>query len=145
MEFQLRQANKDDWDFIWSLRVVTMKDMIAQSYGWDENIQRSYAQESLTGKLILVYGVAVGVITLSDWGEQLHLTWLAIVPQMQRQGLGSNLIQYCQQQAIKLGKPLTLQVLRNNPAVSLYRRFGFEISEQNTSDKLLMQWNPKSS
>lgn len=145
MEFQLRQANQDDWDFIWSLRVVTMKDMIAQSYGWDENIQRSYAQESLTGKLILVHGVAVGVITLSDWGEQLHLTWLAIVPQMQRQGLGSNLIQYSQQQATKLGKPLTLQVLRNNPAVSLYRRFGFEISEQNTSDKLLMQWNPKSS
>ncbi|MBE9007926.1 GNAT family N-acetyltransferase [Fortiea sp. LEGE XX443] len=81
-----------------------MKDMIGQSYGWDEDIQRSYARESLTGKLVLVHGVAVGVITLSDWGEQLHLSWLAIVPEMQRQGLGGNLIQYCKQQATKLYK-----------------------------------------
>jgi hypothetical protein len=32
---------QQDWDFIWSLRIATMKDVIAGSYGWDEETQRT--------------------------------------------------------------------------------------------------------
>lgn len=140
MEFHLAKANKQDWNFIWSLRVATMKAMTTQSYGWDETTQRSYAEESLSGEIVIVEDEPVGVITLSDWGDQLHLTWIAILPRIQGKGLGTQLIQYCQQKAISKQKPLTLQVLRNNPAISLYKRCGFELCNGNDTYKLRMVW-----
>lgn len=142
MEFQLRKANQDDSDLLWSLRVVTMKDLITEAYGWDEGLQYMISQESLKGKIVLVNAEAVGVLTLSDWDDQLHLTWLAILPIYQHQGLGTRLINYCQQQAVRVAKPLTLQVLRNNSAILLYQRCGFEIYDQSDAYKLRMRWRP---
>ncbi|MGE3440496.1 MAG: hypothetical protein AB7O81_33090 [Blastocatellales bacterium] len=46
-----------------------------------------------------------------------------------------------ERQALEAGKPLTLQVLRNNPAVSLYKRHGFKVFAQNGPYKLLMRWD----
>jgi ribosomal protein S18 acetylase RimI-like enzyme len=140
MTFRLRKADGTDLDFIWRLRIATMKEAISQSYGWDEETQRGYAAESLRGEIVLIDERPVGVLTLTDWGDQMHLVWMAILPEMQRQGLGSALLEYCQRQALEAGKPLTLQVLRNNPAVSLYKRYGFEVYAQNGPHELFMRW-----
>jgi len=119
-----------------------MKRAIRQSYGWDEQTQRGYAAESLRGEIVLVDEAPAGVLTLADWGDQMHLVWMAIQPGIQRQGLGGTLIEHCQRMARAAGKPLTLQVLRNNPAVSLYTRHGFEVYGQHGPHKLLMRWLP---
>ncbi|MEO0375232.1 MAG: GNAT family N-acetyltransferase [Cyanobacteria bacterium P01_A01_bin.17] len=142
MEYRLRKAAKEDWSFIWSLRVTTMKDQINDTYGWEENTQKSYAQESLHGEIVLIDEMPVGVTTLADWGDQLHLVWIAILPARQGLGLGKALVKYCQQQASARNKPLSLQVLRNNPALWLYEKQGFEIYDQNGPYKLLMRWQP---
>ena len=127
-------------EFIWRLRIATMREAISQSYGWDEETQRGYAAESLRGEIVLIGERPVGVLTLADWGDLMHLVWMAILPEVQRRGLGSCLIEHCQHRAIEAGKPLTLQVLRNNPAASLYERYGFEVYDQNGPHKLLMHW-----
>jgi hypothetical protein len=36
----------------------------------------------------------VGVLTLADWGDEMHLVWMAILPEMQRQGLGGASIEH---------------------------------------------------
>ncbi len=143
MKFYLRKVEKQDWNFVWALRVETMKEMIVSSYGWEEKTQRSYAEESLSGQIVIVNDKPVGVITLLDWGDQLHLTWIAIIPEIQKKGIGTKLIQYCQLQAIKMQKPLTLQVLSNNQAIFLYQRCGFKIYDKNGPYKLMMQWFPE--
>jgi hypothetical protein len=56
VEFQLRKATAADWDFIWELRVRTMKRVISESHGWDVDMQRTYAAESLNGQIVLVGG-----------------------------------------------------------------------------------------
>ncbi len=141
MKFELRKVEKQDWDFIWTLRVETMKEKIANSYGWDEETQRRYAEESYDrGQIVLVDNKPIGVVTLSNWGDQLHLTWIAIAPEFQRQGIGTKLIEYCQQEAIKMQKPLTLQVLSNNQVISLYKRCGFKKISENSSGKFMMRW-----
>ena len=140
MEFRLRPAEPSDLDFIWRLRQVTMRPVIEASYGWDEATQRGYAQESLLGTIVLVGDEPAGVMTLADWGDQLHLVWMAVAPHAQRRGLGSALIEYCQRRARELSKPLTLQVLQNNPAVKLYERYGFEVYDRSGPHRLLMRW-----
>jgi hypothetical protein len=76
MDFRLRPAKPSDREFIWRLRVATMKDMIEAAYGWDEATQRAYADESLGGMIVLVGEEPVGVLTLADWGDQLHVVWM---------------------------------------------------------------------
>jgi ribosomal protein S18 acetylase RimI-like enzyme len=95
--------------------------------------------------IVLVGEEPVGVLTLADWGDQLHLVWMAIQSEVQGRGLGGALLEHCQQQALQAGKPLTLQVLQGNPAVALYKRCGFEVYERNGPHRLLMRWRPENS
>jgi ribosomal protein S18 acetylase RimI-like enzyme len=118
-----------------------MKAVISVAYGWDEEAQRGIAAESLAGQIVLVDEKPVGVLTLLDWGDQLHLSWIAVLPEMQGQGLGAELLKHCRRRAIEAGKPITLQVLRNNPAIRLYERFGFKTYAYDGQHKVLMRWN----
>ena len=141
-EFTLRQAIAADLNFIWQLRLTTMKNIISASYGWDESTQRQYAAESLQGNIVLVEGDRAGVITLSDWQDQLHLTFMSLLPQYQGLGLGSRLIEYAKKRAVNQNRPLTLQVLKIHPARLFYERHGFKVYERNGTHKLLMRWKP---
>jgi GNAT superfamily N-acetyltransferase len=85
------------------------------------------------------------VVTMADWGDQLHVVWMAIEPEMQGHGLGRSLVEHCQRQALQAGKPLTLQVLQGNLAAAVYKRCGFEVYERNGPHKLLMRWSPEGS
>ncbi|RPH48823.1 MAG: GNAT family N-acetyltransferase [Planctomycetota bacterium] len=120
MDFRLRPAEPSDLEFIWHLRVATMRHMIEEAYGWDEATERAYAAESLGGMIVLVGEKPVGVVTLADWGDQLHVVWMAIASEVQGRGLGRALVESCQRQAQQARKPLTLQVLQGNPAVAMY-------------------------
>lgn len=142
MDFQLREAEESDLDFIWQVRIVTMKDLIDRTYGWNEKVQLGYAKESLKGSIVLVDETPVGVVTLYDWGTQLHLVWLAIRPEYQRRGLATELIRHLQNRAASAGRPLTLQVLRDNPAVTLFEKMGFVVYSTE-ADRLLMRWSPE--
>jgi ribosomal protein S18 acetylase RimI-like enzyme len=142
MDFRLRRVEPSDLDFIWRLRVATMKHMIEEAYGWDEGTQRAYAEESLGGMIVSVGEKPVGVLTLADWGDQLHLVWMAIAAEVHGLGLGRALVEYCQRRAREVRKPLTLQVLQDNPAMAMYKRFGFEVYGRNGPHKVLMRWRP---
>lgn len=142
LKFSLRPAIASDFDFIWQLRIITLQEVISQSYGWDEHTQRSYAAESLAGNIVLVEGNKVGVITISDWSDQLHLAFIALLPRYRGRGLGSQLIEYAQNRAKLEHKPLSLQVLKNNPARLFYEKHGFKAGDRNGAEKLLMQWQP---
>lgn len=69
-EFTLRSAIADDWEFIWQLRIVTMKSPISRSYGRHEARQRGYAAESLRDDIVLVENNQAGVITISNLNEK---------------------------------------------------------------------------
>jgi ribosomal protein S18 acetylase RimI-like enzyme len=138
----LRKAGVEDLDFIWRLRTITMKPLIETTGEWIESTQRRYAQDSLKGEIVLVDNAPVGVITIADWGDQLHLVWMAIHPDFQRRGLGRKLIEHAQDQARQASKPLSLQALRENPAVKLYMKCGFNVYDVQEQGKLLMRWIP---
>lgn len=141
-QFVLRRATPDDEEFVWRLRVATMKAMIEASYGWDEATQRGYARESLAGKIVIIDGEPVGVLNVADWGAEFHLAWVAIAPEMHGRGLGKRLVRHAMDEAARAGKPLSLQVLRINPATKLYERLGFRQYDENGPHKILMRWMP---
>jgi len=144
MDFTLRPATNADRAFIWDLRQLTMRPLIEPLDGWDEPTQRSYADESLAGRIVLVRGEPAGVLTVKRRALELHLTWVAVLPRLQGVGLGAALIRHAQEEAAAAGLPLTLRVMRANPAVRLYERLGFASDGTALSglptDRLTMRW-----
>jgi GNAT superfamily N-acetyltransferase len=144
MDFDLRPATPADRAFIWALRQATMRPLIEPLEGWHEPTQRGYADESLAGRIVVVGGEPAGVLTVRNRGSELHLTWVAVLPQLQGFGLGTALLRRAQQEAAAARLPLTLRVMRANPAVRLYERMGFSadgpVVAGLPTDRLTMRW-----
>jgi ribosomal protein S18 acetylase RimI-like enzyme len=106
----------------------------------------TYADESLRGRIVVVNGVAGGVLTVVPRGRERHLTFVGILPALQGAGLGTALVRLAQDEAAAAGLSLSLHVLSANGAVRLYRRLGFEVEASDPvsagADRLLMRWRP---
>jgi len=50
-----------------------------------------------------------------------------LAPKHQGKGLGAKILEHVLAQATGEGKPVSLSVLKGNPAINLYRRLGFAI------------------
>ena len=146
MRFTLRPARSDDWSFVWALRLATMRPLIERTYGWDEAMQRTFAEPSLGGRIAEVHDhvhdARVAVLTVLDWGRERHLAWIAVIPTLQRHGLGAALVRLAQREAQEEAKPLTLQVLAANRAVHFYERLGFVREPSDDPLWLKMRWVP---
>jgi ribosomal protein S18 acetylase RimI-like enzyme len=59
--------------------------------------------------------------------DGIHLRQIHIVDGFRNCGIGTNLIQSLLDRAQAMGRPVALNVMRGNPAISLYRRLGFRI------------------
>jgi ribosomal protein S18 acetylase RimI-like enzyme len=145
MEYALRPVTPDDLPFLWTLREAAMRPNYEPVEGWDEAVQRERAAESLVGRLVLVDGEPVGVLTVKDRGHELHLTWVAVLPSFQGRGLGTALVQLAQSEAAATGRPLSLHVQPDNPARRLYERLGFALDGLILGGKRArMLWSPGS-
>jgi hypothetical protein len=114
MEHQLRPATASDRDFLYGLHCATMREAIAQTWGWDETWQRTDFEarfQRCEVSVIEIDGRATGAVWLEWRPAELYVTDLAAT----------------------LGIPVALQVLRvNRRAQRLYERLGFRVTA--TSD-----------
>jgi len=84
----------------------------------------------------------IGQLCLHINTENIHIVDLALIPEQQGQGYGSQLLNVLKQHIIP-GQSLTLSVSLNNPrAQDLYQRLGF-IQTQRTEILQQMQWTPQ--
>ena len=132
MRWELRLASDSDRDFLFALHRLTMREVIAETWGWDETWQRAEFMRRLdtcTVSIIDIEGQAAGGLWLRTMPESLHIVELQLLPKMQGKGVGSAVVQHVIQQGIDGGVPVTLSVVRANPrAQRLYERLGFEVA-----------------
>jgi ribosomal protein S18 acetylase RimI-like enzyme len=87
-------------------------------------------------------GRDVGRLYLHRRADELRLIDIALLPEVRRQGLGGALMRRILSMGQEAGKPVRIHVEKNNPALRLYHRLGFE----NVEDQgvyYLMQWTPE--
>jgi ribosomal protein S18 acetylase RimI-like enzyme len=132
MRWQFRPASDSDRDFLFALHGLTMREVIAETWGWDETWQRAdfiRRLDTCTVSIIDIEGPAAGCLWLRATPESLHIVELQLVPKMQGKGIGSAVVQHVIQQGIDRGVPVTLSVVAANPrAQRLYERLGFEVT-----------------
>ena len=135
--FTLRTPTADDLPALFVVFKAAMRDYVTETYGpWDEDDQR---QRFWTGfrldhaKMIVADGEIVGAIDIERHDDRWHLHRIDIAPGWQGRVIGTALIGDLIARARSESLPITLQVLRVNPARSLYRRLGFvEVGETDT-------------
>jgi ribosomal protein S18 acetylase RimI-like enzyme len=71
----------------------------------------------------------------------IFLEYIAILPEFQNRGIGTELIREVLEEAAAKGFPVELKVLKINPAIRLYERLGFEV-ESRTETRFFMAAEP---
>lgn len=133
---ELRAARPDDASFLYGLLKSTMRDYVAQIWGWDERWQQKHFLERFEPseeRIIVCEGRDIGVLAVEQTESEYFLSKIYLLPEYQRQGIGTQLIRSVLDDASRSGLPVTLRVLKVNPARRLYERLGFvEVGETET-------------
>lgn len=144
MDVRLRAYEARDFDFARRLYFETMRWAIERVFGWDEARQHaSFAEWFTPGevRVITADGLDVGWIQQRLEHEYILLGSIYVVPAMQRKGIGSRVIQDLLKLAGQKSKPVTLAVMKINPALALYERLGFRITHEDEY-KLYLRADP---
>jgi GNAT superfamily N-acetyltransferase len=133
MQVTFRSINVDDKEFLWNLNRLVMKDYVTRTWGWDEDWQLQYFDNNFdknNGKILVFDNVDIGFYRVTEEQNETFLVSVLILPEFQKKGIGTKLIKDL---ILTKTNPIRLQVLKVNPARSLYERLGFKvISESET-------------
>lgn len=134
----LRPATAADLPFLEGLRRETMRRIVENHRPWSEAEQRERVLVHLDCAQIIVVGERdIGLWKVVRKPDEIHLCQIQIEPSQQGGGIGTGLIQNLQTEANRLGVPFTLHVYRSNPALSLYRRLGFRIENEDAESVMM--------
>src|SRR5215469_16679738 len=93
--YTLRQATEADYAFLFHLHQASMKDYVTQTRGWDEAVQQTLFRERFEParcQIVVVDGRDVGVLSVQHQPDTLVLANVRILPDAQKQGLGTAII-----------------------------------------------------
>lgn len=150
----LRPVVLGDQDFLIEVYASTRTEELAIVPWTDEqrdqfirsqfNAQQShYAQKYPTGThdVILSDGKRVGRIYVARLDQEIRIIDITLIPTERNGGIGSYLIKQLLEEAKRNNKITRIYVEEFNPSLSLFKRFGFNMSEQH-GFHLLMEWIP---
>jgi ribosomal protein S18 acetylase RimI-like enzyme len=155
MAVTLRPVSEDDDDFLYQVYASTRREEVA-AWGWDLAQQEAFLQmqfraqrfsyerdfERVRHSIILLDDKPVGRMLVNSNDNETRLVDIAILPEVRKTGIGTLLIEDLKAQAASEGKPIVLQVLKDNRgAIKLYERLGFVITEDGAM-YLEMRWLP---
>jgi ribosomal protein S18 acetylase RimI-like enzyme len=130
--YQLRPATTADYDFLYQLHRATIRPAVAAMWGWDEAWQQAYFAQKFDPaqrQIIAVEGQDVGVVAIEERDEEIYLALIEVAPEQQNRGLGTTVIRDILQRAQQQQRPVSLHVLKTNPAGQrLYERLGFVVT-----------------
>jgi GNAT superfamily N-acetyltransferase len=132
-QIDFRPAVENDIDFLYTLHVATMKEYVDKIWGWDDAFQESNFRKNYVPaeiQIVMLDGEEIGMISLEHKVDEIFLRIIEIRPGYQRQGLGTAIIHTIINDATRQKKPVSLRVLKANPAKRLYERLGFRTIEE---------------
>ena len=129
----LRAATEADYEFCYNVKKDALGQYVAQVWGWDEAFQREFHHrnfEVMRPDVVVYQNLDVGTFEITLHDDHIHLGEFYLLPQFQRQGIGTILLQQVLDEAVEKDLPVRLEVLKNNPVRSLYKRHEFVITGQ---------------
>ncbi|MFM0055888.1 GNAT family N-acetyltransferase [Paraburkholderia phytofirmans] len=127
--FTLRPALDTDEAFLLELRKATMTEHLARvGEPSDDTEHRARLLHRYdTARVICIDGAPAGLLKAHRTDAEWVVVQLQIAPALQGRGIGERALHTVLRAAQADALPVTLKVLKGNPAQRLYERLGFEI------------------
>lgn len=145
MALFIRRGSNQDEDWLFELFRSTMQNYIDKAWGWDELLQREGFVTTLPAKQFQILesdGAAIASYHLSEKPQHYFLDMILVIPQQQRRGHGSRMLELIKKTSRESGKPIELSVLKTNPAISFHRHLGFQQLREDRHS-IQMRWSPE--
>ena len=139
----LRPVGRDDEAFLREVFTSTRPDIMghsglteAQKKGLVEmqfNAQDSQYRANYPGAEFMVIehkGQGVGRLYIHRLEKEIRIMDIAILPEFRGEGMGTLILNDLIDESIDSKRVLTIHVEKNNPAMSLYERLGFEAEKE---------------
>jgi ribosomal protein S18 acetylase RimI-like enzyme len=131
----LRASTPADREHCYQLHKAAMGEVITALWGWDEQVQRDYHDQSFSPgnwQIVTADGADAGVLCVDYRPTEIYLARIEIHPRYQGQGIGAELISRLLDEAGRRGQDLVLDVFAvNHRAKALYERLGLrEVDRQ---------------
>lgn len=101
---------------------------------------RHYA--GMSADVILVDDEPAGRLLVARWGDEIRIVDISILPEFRGRGAGTVVLRQLLGEAAAAGKRLSVHVERENRAVGLYERLGFQLVGEHSVVYLRMEWAP---
>jgi GNAT superfamily N-acetyltransferase len=85
-----------------------------------------------SARIICASGQDIGLFKVVYSPAEVELDQIQLLPAWQKKGIGTKLITMLQHECAAVNLPITLHVLRLNPALALYQRLGFKVTQSGT-------------
>lgn len=140
--FDLRPARDGDYAFAERLYVESMQPLLSRLDAWDEadvlaKFREYYNRDDV--RIIAVDSRDVGFLHACKEADGVTIAQIHIEAAYRSRGIGTQVIQAVLNAARARKKPVTLSVVRHNPAQALYERLGFQIVGEDAT-KVHMRW-----
>jgi GNAT superfamily N-acetyltransferase len=142
---QLRAAQSSDYDFARRVHHVGMRWISERLFGWDDAAEDAKFQRQfvLTETRVIVLGREdVGYVQTAEEADAFFLKELHVAAAFQRRGIGTEVLRKLCAEAERIGKPITVAVVKFNPARELYERNGFRMTHEDTHKIYLRRGPP---
>ena len=153
--YTLRPIRPDDGPLLFEIYASTRADEMAR-VPWDDaqkeaflrmqfDAQHKFYQDTFPDaefRVIMSGDRPVGRLYVDRRAAEIRIVDIALLPESRNSGIGTSLLREVMAEAEKANKPVRIHVERNNPALSLYIRLGFEEIDD-TGVYLLMERVPR--
>ncbi len=129
----LRPATPEDYFFSYEVKKAALRAYVEPIWGWDEAVQIEFHRKTWHARqpdIIRLADRDIGTVQLLPHADHLHLVEFYLLPEFQRHGIGAHLMTRLVASADAQRLPIRLEVIKNNPAKSLYLRFGFNVTTE---------------
>jgi ribosomal protein S18 acetylase RimI-like enzyme len=148
----LRPVEPDDMEFVARVYASTRAEELAPT-GWDEATTNAFLSQQFRAQhdyylenyenasydVVLVDGEPAGRLYVARWPEEVRVMDISLLPAHRGRGAGERLLRALMDEAARAGKKVSVHVERQNRALELYRRLGFEEVEDR-GVYVLMEW-----
>jgi len=129
-EITSRRASAADQEFCFVVKSQAIGPYVDAVWGWEDSYQRAdHAKKFLAHRPNITLWRSEPIGTWDVLPETTHFTLndFYLLPQYQRQGIGSIILNRVISEVSATGLPLRLRFIKINPVRSLYLRNGFAI------------------
>ena len=154
VSYRIRPANAEDVGFLADVVVEATRAQGRLPHDFDEWQWRTrfteWTMEQVRGdvadsatSVVEVDDQRAGRLRITRTADYIELSGIQLIPEIQRHGIGTAIIEDLKAQAAAAGIPLELGVEKDNPeARKLYERLGLvQVSE--TEEEFRLRWDPR--